>query len=82
MQILSYDQISTAVETGQVHLGGFIYKMSVALQVYVSKHMPKIGSSIVGRDAILVATPNHIHGGEIVMFLPNGPPDPGAVAQK
>lgn len=80
MKVLGYSQIMHLLKRGSVFIDGITYIVPEYIKKHISDNMPVSGSFICGK-AILVAIPNSEvrkgDGGEIVMFLPNGPPDPG-----
>lgn len=79
MKILGYGQILSALKRDKIKLGGVEFVLPADVKAYVSANLPQAGSMFVAGRYLLVALSSEERGGEIVMFTPSGPPDPGLV---
>ena len=77
MRVLSYGQILSALRRDKIKLEGVEYSLPSDVKTFVEANLPQAGSMLVGTNTILVAMSDIERGGVIVMFQPNGPPDPG-----
>lgn len=77
MRILGYCQILSALKNDKIKISGVEFTLSEDLKRFVSDNLPEAGSIFVGRTYLLVASSSVDRGGELVLFAPSGPPDPG-----
>lgn len=78
VKVLNYGQIMIALRNGFISLDKVIYSLSNEDKLYIQENLPVSGSNVFGNGRILGAVVGN--PGSLVMFQPNGPPDPGVTS--
>lgn len=76
--ILDYSQINSAIKDGFIDIFGIKFILHKDTKQFLATSAGKITrNGIVGQNSVLLAVMDPTAGNVIVMFSPNGPPDPG-----
>lgn len=77
VKVLNYSQIILALRRGFISFDRVVFSLKESDKLYIQENLPASGSNTFGDGRILGAVSGSAN---LVMFQPNGPPDPGIVS--